>query len=94
MSGVLPAPTLEAAKQGFSGPDTKWFSQDLKFDVIEFLDAFDPAVADRAVVEQLLKATSESAGSSRLLSWSISASSLHLRDYWPAGEIVVGRETA
>jgi asparagine synthase (glutamine-hydrolysing) len=84
MKGALPDDTLRATKQGFSGPDTKWFAQDLSDDVSFCLKSFDPEVADASVVADLLINSDESSVSARLLSWSLVASSMHLRDYWPS----------
>ena len=92
MRGLLPISVLEAAKQGFAGPDTMWFSRDLRNDVLALLGAFDTAIANRSVLEQLLTQDRDSPRLARLLSWSASASSLHLRDYWPSGNVaMVGR---
>lgn len=94
LRGLLPDPILEAPKQGFSGPDTQWFAIDLQSDIVELLEAFDPDVADAAVLLALLQNSCESPAGSRHLPWSIAASSLHLRDYWPAGPVIVDKETA
>ena len=85
MKGALPDRLLRATKQGFSGPDTMWFAHHLKSDVIDCLKSIDPEFTDSLVVADLLMNSQESPGSSRLLSWSLMAASMHLRDYWPSG---------
>ena len=94
LRGLLPDPTLGASKQGFSGPDSQWFANDLRAYIVELLETFDPDVADSTVMLHVLNDSGGSSASSRLLPWSIAASSLHLRDYWPDASVIVDREKA
>lgn len=94
MKGSLPDEILVARKQGFSGPDTEWFSRDLRADVGGLLEELDPAIAESMHMKGILNDSSSVPGRSRLLAWSIMASSLHLRDYWPSGAVTAIERTA
>ena len=92
MNGALPSHILEATKQGFSGPDTTWFAQELRSDVFDCLDSLDPEIATPRLVAEALTNSPEASGSNRLLSWSIMAASMHLQDCWPSGGPSVSKE--
>lgn len=92
MTGALPEHILEASKQGFSGPDTMWFARHLRDDVWNCLNSLDVEVADSTVLADLLMSHPKGSGNSRLLSWSLMASSMHLQDYWPSGNPLASKE--
>lgn len=92
MTGALPEHILRATKQGFSGPDSMWFARHLRDDVLNCLNSLDTAGVDSKVLADLLMSHPEGSGNSRLLSWSLMASSMHLQDYWPSGNPLASKE--
>jgi asparagine synthase (glutamine-hydrolysing) len=81
MRGVLPEVILDAPKQGFAGPDSQWFSRDLRLQVMEHTRLLDPSVVDPSVAESILGKALDAPTGARHLSWSLCAVSLLLNDY-------------
>jgi asparagine synthase (glutamine-hydrolysing) len=94
MQGELPPEILAASKQGFAAPDTLWFSRNLRDDVLSLVRRINKSVADPEIAETILGEAWASPAGARHLSWSLTAVSLLLRDYWPDDESTIGRGMA
>ena len=78
MTGRLPGDILGAHKQGFAGPDSSWFEDELKSEVDSLVAASGGSILEASVASELLEQSRRSRMGVRQLSWSFVAAASHL----------------
>lgn len=78
MTGRLPGAILGAHKQGFAGPDSRWFEDELKSEVENLVAASGGSILQTSVAAELLEQSRKSGIGVRQLSWSFVAAVWHL----------------
>lgn len=85
MQGVLPDPVVVAAKQGFAGPDSRWFREDLSALIDYAAGNLPDDLLDPQVVGAALKASKSNGPKARTLGWSLLASGMYFNVFQDSG---------
>lgn len=79
MAGSLPGTVIRAHKQGFAGPDSKWFEGALKSEVDSLVATSGGSILEARVAAELLKRSRRLGIGVRQLSWSFMAATSCLK---------------